>query len=546
MVRRPRRPPGSRPPRSATAGSTSAGRPPPTTSASPATGSSAARAPAAPTSPRLGRPPRPATATPVWRPRPPTATRCARWMARGNLSPYSVIATATTPAGCRHDAPHGALRALGHRGQQQPDRFELDGLHRQHRRRRLPDRALPGRDLHHLRPGRHPHGGELQRHRPGALDHLPLPGARGGWRGEPESLLRDRHRDHPGGRRHDAAIGTHRALGHRGQQQPDRFELDGLHRQHRRRRLPGRALPGNQLHQLRPGGDAHRDHLQQHGTAGKHQLPLPGASRRRRGEPESLLRHRDRSDPRQRHHTTDRSDGARRGRGGTDGGQSRLDGLDRQRRGHRLPGRALPGHGLHQLRRDRHAHRDHLRRHRPVAVDHLPLPGPGGRRRRQPQHILQCRHGDHASRFGHLAADRPDGVDRDRRRVQPGGAELDGLDRQRRRRRLSGRALPGHGLHQLRPDRHAHRHHLQRHRRGALEHLPLPDPGGRCLRQPEWLFRRRRGHHRRRSAHPRGPGRGVVVRRGIRHHHRRCLRQWERRDLDRAPAGRPWAATATL
>ena len=232
------------------------------------------------------------------------------------------------------------------------------------------------------------------------------------------------------------------------------------------RRLPGRALPGHQLHQLRPGRDAHRHHLQQHGAPGKHQLPLPRASGRCRGEPESLLRHRDRSDPRQRHHATDRSYGAHSDGGGPDGDQYRLDGLNRQRRRHRLPGRALPGRGLHQLRPDRHAHCHHLRRHRPGALDHLPLPGPGGRRSRQPQHLLHCRHGDDAGRFGHHAPDRPDGVDGDRRRFQSGGAELDGIQRQCRRRRLPGRALPGRGLHQLRPDRHAHRHHLRRHRPG--------------------------------------------------------------------------------
>ena len=66
-------------------------------------------------------------------------------------------------------------------------------------------------------------------------------------------------------------------------------------------------------------GNAHRHHLQQHGASGKHQLPLPRASGRCRGEPESLLRHRDRSNPRQRHHATDRSDGAHRDGGGPDG-----------------------------------------------------------------------------------------------------------------------------------------------------------------------------------------------------------------------------------
>ena len=44
---------------------------------------------------------------------------------------------------------------------------------------------------------------------------------------------------------------------------------------------------------------------------------------------------------------------------GADPDRPELDRLDRQRRGQRLPGRALPGRGLHQLRPGRHADRDH-------------------------------------------------------------------------------------------------------------------------------------------------------------------------------------------
>ena len=127
----------------------------------------------------------------------------------------------------RYDAAIGARRALGHRHQQQPDRPRLDGLDRQRRGRRLPSGALPGRGLHELRPGCPAHRDDLQRHRPLALDHLSLPGARGGRRREPESLLRDRHGDHPGCDRYDAALGPHWARGHRGQREPDRPELDG-------------------------------------------------------------------------------------------------------------------------------------------------------------------------------------------------------------------------------------------------------------------------------------------------------------------------------
>ncbi len=73
-----------------------------------------------------------------------------------------------------------------------------------------------------------------------------------------------------------------------------------------------------------------------------------------------------------------------------------VDGLDRQRRGHRLPGRALSGAGLHRLRAGRDTDRDDVQRHRADREHDLPLPGPRGRRGRQPQQLLVDRCGDHA------------------------------------------------------------------------------------------------------------------------------------------------------
>ena len=64
----------------------------------------------------------------------------------------------------------------------------------------------------------------------------------------------------------------------------------------------------------------------------------------------------------------------------------------------------------------------------------------------------------------HDAAVGADGADRDGRGLRSGRPELDRLDRQRRRQRLPRRALPGSGLHQLRPGRDADGDHLQRHR----------------------------------------------------------------------------------
>ena len=87
--------------------------------------------------------------------------------AAGNLSTYSSIATATTPAARRHHAAVGAHGALGHGGHHHPHRPGLDRLDRQRRGHRLPRRALPGSGLHHLRPGRHTDRDHLQRHRTG-------------------------------------------------------------------------------------------------------------------------------------------------------------------------------------------------------------------------------------------------------------------------------------------------------------------------------------------------------------------------------------------
>ena len=149
-------------------------------------------------------------------------------------------------------APTGLTR---HRVRRQPDQPELDGVDRQRRRRRLPGGALPGRGLHELRPGRDARRHDVQRHRPRALDHLPLPGARRRRRRQPEPLLRRSPRPPP-----PAADTTppRRPPGSRRprHRQPDQPELDRLDRQRRRDRLQGRALRGRGLHELRPGRDA--------------------------------------------------------------------------------------------------------------------------------------------------------------------------------------------------------------------------------------------------------------------------------------------------
>ena len=137
--------------------STCPGVRPPTTSGSPATRSSAARAAAAPTSPRS--PPRPAPAPPTKTPASVASTsysyRVRATDAAGNLSPYSNTASATTPH-TRHDAADAAGDADRERGQRQRGRPVLGCVHRQRRCHRLPGRALPGHGLHQLRADRAP------------------------------------------------------------------------------------------------------------------------------------------------------------------------------------------------------------------------------------------------------------------------------------------------------------------------------------------------------------------------------------------------------
>ena len=105
--------------------------------------------------------------------------------AAGNLGSYSTIATATTPSAADTTPAVGPSRARGHRRQQHPDRPHLDRLDRQRRRHRLSGRALPGRELHRLRPDRDPTAHRVQQHRPGARPRLPLSRARHRRGGQP-------------------------------------------------------------------------------------------------------------------------------------------------------------------------------------------------------------------------------------------------------------------------------------------------------------------------------------------------------------------------
>ena len=147
--------------------STSTGPPRPTTSASPATASSAARARAAPTSPRWARRRRPPTATPACAPSTTYRYRVRAVDAAGNLGAVLHDRHGDHAGGARHDPAVGADRAdAPRRSSTTQINLELDRLDRQRRRHRLPRRALPGHELHQLRPGGDADRHHVQRHRP--------------------------------------------------------------------------------------------------------------------------------------------------------------------------------------------------------------------------------------------------------------------------------------------------------------------------------------------------------------------------------------------
>ena len=249
------------------------------------------------------------------------------------------------------------------------DRPLLGRIDRQRRRHRLPDRALPGRELHQLRPDRDPHrhrptrtlaltastsysyrvratdaAGNLSPYSNTATATTPTPDT------QPPIAAGDADRD-------------------RGQRHRDRPLLGRVHRQRRRHRLPGRALPGRELHQLRPDR-APRTATTYKDTAGQrlHQLQLPRPRHRRRRQPQPLLQHRHRHHTHTRHDAAVAAGDADRDRGQRDRDRSLLGRLDRQRRRHRLPASsAARAPAAPTSPRSRTRHRHDLQGHQPSA-----------------------------------------------------------------------------------------------------------------------------------------------------------------------------------
>ena len=310
--------------------------------------------------------------------------------AAGNFSAYSNIASGTTPSAPDTTAPT-APTGLNATPRDQSDQPELVGLDRQRRRHRLPRRALPGHELQELRRDRRPRRDGLQQHRPHRRRRyryrVRATDAAGNL-----SPIRHRHGTTPAP---DTAPPSARPGASAARVQSDQPGLDGLDRQRRGHGLPRRALPGRGLHELRTGRRADGHRLQRHRPEPRRPPTVSGAGLRRGRQPQRLFGDR----PARRRPRTRRR---RRRRPGwtrprpVDPDRPELDGVDRQRRRHRLPDRALPGRELHAA--SPRSPRDHrvVLQHRAHREHDLPLPGPGGRRRRQPERVLEHRVGDHA------------------------------------------------------------------------------------------------------------------------------------------------------
>ena len=229
----------------------------------------------------------------------------------------------------------------------------------------------------------------------------------------------------------------------------DQPRLDRIHGQRRRHRLFDRAVPGRRLLRLRVDRGGQRDDVHEQRTRGERPTTATGCARRT--PPATSAASRTRPAPPRRLQTRRavdpvQLDGAGRLRSP---GQPRLDGVDGQRRRHRLHRRALRGGRLSQLGPDRNADWNDVQRRRRRRRNHLSVLGAGHGRRRQPQQLVGHRHGgDPRARHptAHGAAD-PDGHGAVEQPDQP---RVDARHRQRRDHQLLRRTLPGRRLHQLR------------------------------------------------------------------------------------------------
>ena len=277
---------------------------------------------------------------------------------------------------------------------------------------------------------------------------------------------------------------------------------DGANAAPLRQRHPGREPRPHRQHRHlhQPAADRRRQHLrpvlQRPDRRGPHLQHRPD----RRPDPN---RHGDtgRRSIRRRHDRRRRSRRAERDGGRHQRDQPVLDRLDRQRRRHRLPDRALPGRRLHQLHPDRDQHdgtsyndtgltAGNTYSYRVRATDASSNLSPYSNTATA---TTPAADGQPPTAPSNLTA-----TAGQRRRDRP---RLDRAHRQRLRQRLPHRTLPRRRLQHLQPDRHhqRHHHHLQRHHPHPRHQLQLPRPRHRPLRQPNPLLQHRHQHHPRRQ-----------------------------------------------
>ena len=116
--------------------------------------------------------------------------------AAGNLSGYSSIASATTHGSRRYHTTNRAHGAHGEGSERNPNRSDLERIHRQRGGEGVSSGAVPRCDLHELRRGSDRDRTELQQYRAGEQYHLSLPGPRGRRRRKSERLFeRGQRRD---------------------------------------------------------------------------------------------------------------------------------------------------------------------------------------------------------------------------------------------------------------------------------------------------------------------------------------------------------------
>src|SRR5256886_10657845 len=108
-------------------------------------------------------------------------------------------------------------------------------------------------------------------------------------------------------------------------------------------------MPGGGVYDVRPARYGAGPGLQRDGARGEHELQVPGAGDGRGGEPERVLERGERDDAGAGHAGADgaeQSDGHR----GEWPDQSELDRVDGRRGGDGVPGGAVPGGGVYDVR----------------------------------------------------------------------------------------------------------------------------------------------------------------------------------------------------